>query len=97
LHIAIHYNQHCLQDEFRPSAPTRTAFRIHHSAFIIHHSAFSIQHSTQILPTMKRILPLLLAAGAALAADAPDPKQDPRRTYATDGWELAFELRIEGA
>ena len=38
---------------------------------------------------MKRLLQtslLILAAGAALAAGAPDPKKDPRRTYSTNGW-----------
>ncbi len=48
---------------------------------------------------MNRIIlaTLLLAAGAALADGAPDPKKDPRRTYSTDGWELAWSDEFNGA
>ena len=27
---------------------------------------------------------------AAVAAEAKDPKKDPRRTYSTEGWKLAW-------
>ena len=42
------------------------------------------------------ILPLS-AAAAPGAGGAPDPKQDPRRTYSTDGWELVWSDEFDGA
>ena len=52
------------------------------------------------IQTMKRLLQtslLLLAAGAALADGGPDPKQDPRRAYSTNGWELVWGDEFDGA
>ena len=35
------------------------------------------------------VLAVLSCALAAVAADAKDPKKDPRRTYSSDGWKLS--------
>ena len=38
----------------------------------------------------------LSCALAAVAADAKDPKKDPRRNYSSDGWKLAWSDEFDG-
>ena len=39
---------------------------------------------------------VLSCALAAVAAEAKDPKKDPRRTYSTEGWKLAWSDEFDG-
>ncbi len=43
------------------------------------------------------IFAAVFTASVIIADEAPDPKKDPRRTYATNGWELVWSDEFDSS